>query len=56
MHDTQAMIYGWRRRLRFPIELQADIVEQCGFDDFGQRLGRLFEPAGEVQQVIGVSS
>jgi len=34
----------------------ADVGEQSGLGDFGQKLGCLCEPTGEVQQVIGVSA
>src|SRR6266567_2295947 len=56
MQNTQTMIHGLRRGLGLLVELMTDVVEQCGLGDFGQRLGRLLEPAGEVQQVIGVSA
>ena len=56
MHHTQSMIHGSGRGLRFPIELLSDVVEQSRLGDFSQRLGCIFEPAGEVQQVIGVSA
>jgi hypothetical protein len=55
VHHTQAMIHGLRRGLGFAIKLMADVIEQSGLGDFGQKLGCLCEPAGEVQQVIGVS-
>ena len=46
------MIHGLRRGLRLPVELMTDVVEQRGLGDFRQRLGRLFEPVGEVQQIL----
>jgi hypothetical protein len=53
MHDSQAMIHGWGRGLRFPVEWMADVFEQSGLGDLGNRLHRLLQPpAGEVQQVV----
>ena len=40
-NHRQAMIYGLRRRLGLLTQLMADIVQQRGFGDFGQGLGRL---------------
>ena len=55
-NHRQAMIYGLRSRLGLLAQLMADIVQQCGFGDFGKSLGLALKPTSEVQQVIGVSA
>ena len=55
-HGNQPVIHGLRRGRRFAVELMPHVVEQSRFGDFLQRLGRLLEPAGEVQQIVGVSA
>ena len=46
------MIYGLRGRLRFLVQLMADVVKQGGLGDIRQRLHRLLQPpAGEVHRL-----
>jgi hypothetical protein len=38
------------------LELMADIVDEGGLAHLGERWAWRFEPAGEVEQIIGVSA
>ena len=55
-HCAQAMIHGLRCGLGILLELRTNIVDQCGLGDLGERLVAWFEPAGEVQQVVGIDA
>jgi hypothetical protein len=57
MQYREAMIDRLRGGLGRLIQLIADVVEQNGFGDLGQRAGRvLLPPAGEMQQIISVGA
>ena len=53
---AQTMIDRWWGGFRMPLELMADIVDERGFGHLGEGSAPRFKPAGEVEQVIGVSA
>src|SRR5439155_13844833 len=56
MHHSQTMIDGLGSGLRILLKLMPDIIDERGLGDLGERLALRFEPAGEVEQVIGVGT
>jgi len=48
------MIYGLGGGLGSLLELMAHIVDECGLGDLGEGSMLRFEPASEVEQIIGV--
>ena len=55
-HHAQAVVDRLRRGLWILIELIADIVDDRGFGNLCKRQALWFEPAGEVEQVLGVDT
>src|SRR5215831_10958441 len=55
-HCAQPMIHSLRRRLGILLELMTDIVDERGLGDLGKRSTLRFEPAGEIEEVVGVDA
>ena len=55
-HHAQAMINCLRGGLGILLELEADIVDDCGLGDLGKRQAQWLDPTSEVEQVIGVDT
>src|SRR5258707_14848853 len=50
------MIHGLWFGLGILLELMTNIVDERGLGDFSQRLILRYEPAGEVEEVVGVDA
>jgi hypothetical protein len=55
-HCAQAMIYGLGSGFGIAIELMLDILHKGGLGDLGQRQKLGLEPAGEIEEVVGVDA
>ena len=55
-HCAQPMIHGLRGGFGILLELMTDIVDDRGLRDLGKRPMLRFEPAGEIEEVVGVDA
>ncbi len=55
-HCAQAMIHGLGSGFRIAIELITDILREGGLSDLGKGQMSRFEPAGEIEKIVGVDA
>ena len=55
-HGAQAMIHGLGSGFRIAIELMTDVFREGGLSNLGKGQMSRFEPAGEIEKIVGVDA